>query len=283
MALDWTRIEVEATVADYFDMLDKQLRGLEYNKTAYRRHLAGLLNNRSDGAIERKHQNISAILIKLSFPYIIGYKPLSNYQRLLFEVVSDRLEKSHTLSDMVQKQIKQPAVTPTMDDILASLVRPPTPIPREIRRTRSLINEPTKPFRHADYLAQEASNGSLGLAGERFIVEYEKARLTNVGREKLAAKVEHVSLTQGDGAGFDILSFEESGKERYIEVKTTAYGEYTPFFVTPNELNTSHKVPSDYYLYRAFEFRQRPRFFTKQGPLDQSFSLDPSQYMAKLV
>jgi len=87
MAEDWSRQEVEATVEDYFAMLHAELRAEPFNKTQHRRHLASLLRARSDGAIERKHQNISAVLIELGFPYIQGYKPLSNYQQLLFDVV----------------------------------------------------------------------------------------------------------------------------------------------------------------------------------------------------
>ena len=78
MAEDWSRAEVEATVADYFDMLDHELRGRGYNKSAHRRRLAALLNHRTDGAVERKHQNINAILIELGFVYVVGYKPLRN-------------------------------------------------------------------------------------------------------------------------------------------------------------------------------------------------------------
>ena len=78
----WSHEEVEAIVADYFKMLDNELRGIHYNKTEHRRALSILLNTRSDGSIERKHQNISAVLIDQGFPYIAGYKPLRNYQQL---------------------------------------------------------------------------------------------------------------------------------------------------------------------------------------------------------
>src|SRR5882724_697426 len=91
MPEDWSIDEVEATVAAYFEMLDQELRGSSFNKSDARRQLRAILNKRSEGAIERKHQNISAILIELGFPYVRGYKPLSNYQRLLYEVVRDRL------------------------------------------------------------------------------------------------------------------------------------------------------------------------------------------------
>src|SRR6266480_7714123 len=88
---DWSRLEVEAAVAYYLDMLALELRGEPFNKAEHNRNLARVLNSRTRGSIERKHQNISAVLIELGYPYIDGYKPLSNYQRLLYEVVEDRL------------------------------------------------------------------------------------------------------------------------------------------------------------------------------------------------
>jgi len=36
MGEDWSRVEVETTVADYFGMLDKEIRGIAYNKTEHR-------------------------------------------------------------------------------------------------------------------------------------------------------------------------------------------------------------------------------------------------------
>ena len=126
---DWSRAEVEATVADYFDMLDHEIRGREYNKTTHRRALGRMLDGRSDGAIERKHQNISAVLIELGFVYISGYKPLGNYQQLLLDVVAERLASSHQLVAAVQQQMSEPAPVPAVDDILASLVEAPKPDP----------------------------------------------------------------------------------------------------------------------------------------------------------
>ena len=99
---DWSREEVEATIADYFEMLGKELMSVAYSKNEHRHCLASQLNARSDGAIERKHQNISAILIELGFPYIAGYKPLRNYQQLLYEIVSDRLKNSPGLVEIVE-------------------------------------------------------------------------------------------------------------------------------------------------------------------------------------
>jgi len=282
MGGDWSREEVEATVAEYFCMLDKELRGIQYSKTEHRRHLSRLLNKRSDGAIERKHQNISAILNKLHFPYITGYKPLRNYQQILYDAVSGRLHKDRDLTDFVQVQIDQPATVPNLEDILTALVEPPVADLIESRISSKKVREmPSQQYR-IDYLEQEARNRSLGRAGEKFVLEFEKVRLIRAGQERLASKVEHISATQGDSAGFDVLSFDITGREKLIEVKTTAYGAYTPFFVTRNELDLSHRDASKYHLYRTFDFRKQPKLFTKHGPIDQSFSLYPQKYVASL-
>jgi site-specific recombinase XerC len=75
---DWTRLEVAATVSSYLEMLLMELRGVPYNKAQYRRGLLQLLNNRSEGAVERKHQNISAILMNpLTRAEARGFRPLA--------------------------------------------------------------------------------------------------------------------------------------------------------------------------------------------------------------
>lgn len=64
-------------------MLRLELNGHQYNKTEHRRALMEQLNNRSDGSVEIKHHNISAVLIEMGIPYFDGYKPRFNYQRSL--------------------------------------------------------------------------------------------------------------------------------------------------------------------------------------------------------
>ncbi|MEK7403057.1 MAG: DUF3883 domain-containing protein, partial [Gemmatimonadota bacterium] len=168
-----------------------------------------------------------------------------------------------------------------LDDILAALVAPPTapkhvpaPYGKRVRNAPQIA-------RVVDYPALEAGNRSLGLAGEGFAVRFEQARLIAVKKEALAAKVEHVAATRGDGLGYDVLSFDANGRERLIEVKTTSYGPATPFFVTRNELAVSQSEGVRYHLYRLFDFRRAPRLFLKAGQLEQTFALDPVQYLAR--
>jgi hypothetical protein len=277
MATDWSREEVEATIASYLEMLRLELAGLPYNKTEFRRHLSRLLDGRTDGAIERKHQNISAVMIGLGLPYIIGYKPLSNYQELLADIVAERVEGDRTLVTTIAQEVVAPAAVPSADDILERLVAPPERSKKE--RPPQLRSAPHA--RVVNYLEVEARNASLGAAGEEFVMRYEVARLIAERAERLAGKVERVSATRGDGLGYDVLSFDRTGAERLIEVKTTRYGASTPFFVSRNELNVSRDQASRYHLYRVFGFRETPKFYRKAGQIDREFAIDPVVWEAR--
>lgn len=279
MAQDWNRLEVEATVEDYFDMLRLELTRRPYNKTEHRRALRARLNGRSDGSVELKHQNISAVLIKLGMPYIQGYKPRSNYQHLLLDMVTEYVAAHPELRDLFRADADSVPPVPTVEDFLAVMVDPPQPE----RHAEHSIAEPGAVYIPGgkDYLEIEARNQSLGDAGEDFIINFERARLIHIGKDVLADRIEQVSVTEGPSAGFDIRSFEEDGSDRFIEAKTTKYGRHTPFFVTPNELRFSERHANRYYLYRLFSFRADPRLFALQGQLQRHFQLAPSEYVAK--
>ncbi len=105
-------------------MLASELRGDGFNKAAHNRALRDRLDDRTRGAVERKHQNISAVLIELGFPYINGYKPLGNVQNLLREVVRAQLS---SLEDLVVADVTALQDPFTVDDVLGIGVDPPVP------------------------------------------------------------------------------------------------------------------------------------------------------------
>lgn len=280
MATDWSREEIEATVADYFAMLEAELAGMPYDKTDRRRRLIPMLDARTEGSIEFKHQNISAVLIALGFPYISGYKPRSNYQRLLYEVISDRLASNRGLVALVEADADRAISVPTTGDILKVLTDPPKPAPTGPRVSEKIPHFLPRPI---NYLEREARNRVLGLAGEEFVINFERARLISMRREALASRIEHVSKICGDAEGFDILSFDASGAERLIEVKTTKYGPDTPFYISRNELDVSQARAERYHLYRVFAFREAPHLFTLHGALSTTCSLDPAAYIARVA
>lgn len=94
MGEDWSNIEIEVIVAEYFIMLKEEIAEKKYNKSEHRRKIAPLLTNRSEGSIEFKLQNISAILSEIGAPWINGYKPRTNYQIPLAERVIEYLKQN---------------------------------------------------------------------------------------------------------------------------------------------------------------------------------------------
>lgn len=100
------------------------------------------------------------------------------------------------------------------------------------------------------------------------------------GRADLAGKVRWISEEDGDGAGFDVLSFNNDGRERCIEVKTTVGHLTTPFYLSENERAFSVERPDAFRLLRLYDFGRDPRAFELAPPLDSCLILKPTNYRA---
>ncbi len=109
-----------------------------------------------------------------------------------------------------------------------------------------------KPPKPGKFDAQNGRRKFIGDRGEMIVLKFEQQRLEKLKRSDLADRVEHVAATD-DTRGFDILSFDEDGTERQIEVKSTS-GKTAArgFYLTANELNAS-RTQTNYHLYFVFE------------------------------
>lgn len=272
----WTTAELEFVVADYLDMLVLHLNGQKFNKAERRRRLLPLLLHRTEASIEFKRRNISAVLQSRGVPPLPGYLPASNVQR---ELIAE-----------VERQV---SIRSDVDASALSAVERPTHVPDAFAFDRVLANPPRREHRVAepapaygrspikrDYFEREANNRRIGLAGEEFVVRFEQWRLAQRGLGQLADRVEHVSVTRGDGLGYDVLSFMPDGRERHLEVKTTAFGQTTPFFVSSNEERFSREHADSFALCRVFDFRTTPRIFELAGHIATHCNLDPVTYRA---
>lgn len=135
-----------------------------------------------------------------------------------------------------------------------------------------------------DFIKQAKSQKKLGYAGELIVLKYEKDFLERAGKSNLMKKVKHVSDEEGDGAGYDILSFDLDSNEKYIEVKTTKFNSDTPFYLTDNELEFSKKEASNYYLYRVYDFdiqENQAKLYILHGDLTNILSLKPQNYIVE--
>ncbi|CAN7570105.1 DUF3883 domain-containing protein [Mesorhizobium caraganae] len=150
------------------------------------------------------------------------------------------------------------------------------PVPSSRPRRESL----ERLVRKFDPVERDFRNRQLGRAGEEFVIDLERKRLTAGDRGDLAHKVRWVAMEDGDGAGFDVLSYDLGGREQLIEVKTTNGAAQTPFFLTRNEMAVSKERPEHWHLYRVHLFAQQPRIFTVRPPLESALRLDPETWRA---
>jgi len=264
----WRDDELDAIIADYFNMLEAELNGRTYVKS---RHSQALMEriDRTHRSVEFKHQNISAVLEELGLPWIVGYKPKRNYQGAIFDAIDRYLSQHNTILTLVPRN----SVPPENEQQV--FVERPTLTERTDRPPRL-----EKLVRKFDPVERDHLNRSLGHAGEALVIEIERKQLLKVGRPDLAKGVRWISREEGDGAGYDILSFDRSGRIRCIEVKTTNGAARTPFFLSRNEHHTAAARAESWELYRVHLFSQSPRIFKIVPPLERSLHLRTETWRA---
>jgi hypothetical protein len=136
-----------------------------------------------------------------------------------------------------------------------------------------------------DYSIKDAKDRKLGREGELAVLAREKFHLVSAGRSDLADRIVHVSEIEGDGAGYDIRSYDLDGQVKYIEVKTTRGGITTPFFMSINEIRFSEIHAKNYVMYRLFEFRaneESGKIFRVLGNIRETLQLEAINFRAKV-
>ncbi|WP_029035863.1 DUF3883 domain-containing protein [Salinimicrobium xinjiangense] len=100
----------------------------------------------------------------------------------------------------------------------------------------------------------------IGTKGEIYVMKKESEKLKMVG---LPTQIypKHVAL-ESSAYGYDVLSIDETGKEIYIEVKTTTRPREDfnskQFYISSNEYEVYEKDKSKYKLYRVYDIENSP-------------------------
>lgn len=267
----WADDELDAIVSDYFAMLSSELARRPYVKSHHSSALMALIG-RTHRSVEFKHQNISAVLEELGLPWIPGYKPKRNYQAAIFGAIDRYLS---TRGDFNYSQSSPPILG--LEEAGTIFVPAPTldPAPQSHEGLRRLV-------RKFDPVERDFRNRTLGKAGEEFVLDVERRKLLEADRPDLARKIRWVAAEDGDGAGYDILSYEPNGQHRLIEVKTTNGAARTPFFLTRVESEIATERTDHWRLYRVHLFAQTPRIYTIKPPLEAILHLRPESWRASL-
>jgi hypothetical protein len=277
--MPWTDDEVNLVIDEYFRLYEAISSGQHPIKSHIYRELSRRLEVRTEASVEYKMMNISAVLVRLGWPALPGMGPMPNIQKSLGPAVETALRHRMDILDPIASEIvSEPELNGPVDLVLSAS----SSFSSKLKVEASYLDRsPVK----RDYLELEARNRTLGLAGEKSVVHFERQRLKQAGRSDLAREVRHVSVTDGDGLGYDISSFDLKGRRRLLEVKTTRGGRNVPFFLTPRELEVSLERPDEYVLVRLFEFprrktRKKAPFFEASGAVSARFVLEPDSYRA---
>lgn len=261
-------------------MLAEDIAGHKYNKAEHNRQLQSRLPQRSRGSIEFKHQNISAVLLGLGQPWIEGYKPASQFQLSLVDAVLRHLNSDNSWTEKLQRSEQRTTAQ--------QLVRDPKEL--WIGHAPTVSNEPppidsermAAIAKRYDVAERDARNRQLGEDGEQLVLQYERFQLRTAGRDDLAKQIIWTSKEVGDGAGYDIKSFEPDGRDRLIEVKTTNGWERTPFHISRNEVTVADNNRDTWCLVRLWNFVRQPKGFEIRPPLDRHVALTPTSFLASL-
>lgn len=135
-----------------------------------------------------------------------------------------------------------------------------------------------------DHLENEKERKRIGNLGELWVINYEERRLRGLGMLHKIKDIKHTSAFDGDGTGYDVLSFDKQG-ELYIEVKTTRSHRDAPFVVTRTELERSKKEKGRYRLYRVYNFNEQTNqadLLVLKGSLE-GLCTEPERYGVKLT
>lgn len=139
--------------------------------------------------------------------------------------------------------------------------------------------------RFVNFIENSIEAKRIGDLGELWVYAHEKLKLTSGGQSILADKVKLIPNTNGDGAGYDIESYDLNGKRIFIEVKTTTGSFNTTFFISRTELERSKKEKDNYFLYRVYNLNEETNYAECkiiQGDLS-SICDNPATYKISLV
>lgn len=285
----WAAKKEPETVRELFGMLYDLSLDIKERMEAFRVGIESIVERHREGNITKSYQDYRAIMVYLNMRYpekyylykytmFVDFANLIDYAELpkagdidlvfLFESMCDMILKRVIQDEELLKKYESrrnryydPAYHLLVQDIVYSAGYFGTPELLEEEKDIVVKNFSMQAKKkeiylkgvHVDYIQEAKNNKEIGDSGEEFVYQYERKQ---VKKYKLNSQkqVRRVAKLDGDGLGYDILSYDEYGNEKYIEVKTTSGPEDGSFFITANELKMSEEYPEQYYLYRVYDF-----------------------------
>lgn len=137
-----------------------------------------------------------------------------------------------------------------------------------------------------DFEKENKKHKRLGERGEQVVLYAERDSLREMGKAKLIKEIKQISK-ENSSAGYDILSFEEDGRNKYIEVKSTnnSPSSKANFIITINEVERAKEL-KNYYIYIVFNVRSKnPKIWILRDPFsfqDKGLTLTPISFRVEI-
>ena len=302
---DWQADELDAIVATYFAMLEGLPTAQRGFKADSKRALDARIG-RGIGSIDFKLGNLAYVAGELGLTRLPGFAPAPNVQDAIYPAFERYLdahpetwalslasEAQRGMSDQAAAPFSSPfhgegdreavegatphlPFRPLVSEGILPIITPPPLGPTRKPRPQGLA----RIVRKYDPAARDHRNRALGQWGEEHVLRHEHAYLRAHDRPDLARKIEWTSQERGDGAGYDIRSFDPAGRERLIEVKATRGGPATDFFLTRTEREVSAERPDAWRLYRLHDLAATPALFQLKPPLEAAVTLTAETWRA---
>jgi hypothetical protein len=230
--------------------------------------------NLADSVASLTDMQSALMAYRSSWPELMAQHP-ALYMRLLYDIFGypDYEE------DSVEKDASSPPTVPLLNEAIDGAVvidRMPVPL--------NPLSKDSNSSGKTDYEAHHRTCKRIGDRGEAIVFALEQNRLRDAGKSELAQRIRHVSQ-ENDGLGYDILSFEDDGSKRLIEVKATTEANLDRgFYLSNNEFEKAATL-SNYYIYLVFSaMTKHPRILRLKKPAfdGTQFILQPRAYHATI-
>lgn len=285
----WAAQKEPDTVKEMFADLYNLDKDIAVRITDFKDSMNGIIERNREGTINKSYQDDRAIMVYLNlrYPekyYLYKYRMLSDFNDLidyvdmptagsidlifvfesLCEMIHKRVVNDKELLDMYEPRKNEyydPEYHLLVQDIIYSAKYYTTPAYLQSKMQDVKIKKFTLEAKesaiilkgsHVDFVQKSFKQKNIGEAGEELVYQYEREKISKYKLPK-TKQVRRVAKLDGDGLGYDILSYDKQGNELYIEVKATEGPENGTLFITANELEMSELYPEQYRLYRVYD------------------------------
>lgn len=247
--------------------------------------ILGYLTTRKDEKkLKRKYKNYNIKYEKYRFIKLLqrAQDAVLNESKTTVESVETVVSQTDNISsaithDKTNLDILDYPITESAEEIELNIADSPTITSKSKSNSNKIRTK-----EGINYSEQQAISQKIGDRGEELVLRNEIEKIKQWGLpDEILSKVRRVSL-ESDDYGFDILSFDKDGNERYLEVKTTkTNGKNFSFILTKNEFEQAKKYGNKYSFVIVFDILNNPHIWYMGNPFVEEpykVKIQPFQY-----